>query len=253
MRLLQLFLAISMKNNILKFDSPLETANAVAEFILQKAIEKEELNQALNIGLSGGNTPKLLFEVLATRYKELIPWHLVRLFWVDERCVPIDHPESNYSMTYEALLRWVPIPTQNIFRMKGEVDPTTEATRYAKMLQKELPSISDFPQLDIILVGMGDDGHTASIFPNQMQLLRSIVSVSIGTHPHTGQQRITLTGKTLNTAKRLIFIITGDSKATVLRKIIHAEQDCEQFPAYHVHAIGGERFFFLDKAAAALL
>lgn len=242
-----------MKNTIHQFNSPLETANAVAEFILAKAIEKKRLNQELNIALSGGNTPKLLFEVLATHYKELIPWQHVRLFWVDERCVPPTHSESNYGMTKEALLKNVAIPTQNIFRMKGEVDAQTEAIRYAKLLQNELPSISDFPQLDIVLLGMGDDGHTASIFPHQMQLLTAKESVSIGTHPITDQQRITLTGKTINTAKHLICLITGGSKATVLRQIIHSEQGCEQFPAYHVHAINGERAFFLDNAAASAL
>lgn len=235
------------------YETPQETARAVAELILAKAKEKTKQSLPFNIALSGGSTPKLLFTLLANEYLNTIPWHFIRLFWVDERCVPPTHPESNFGMTYNSLLTHVPIHDSNIFRMQGEDNPIKEALRYQKMLEKELPLQDGFPIFDLVLLGMGDDGHTASIFPDNMELLQSDQAVAVGVHPVSGQERITLTGKTILEAKQVVFLITGSSKATVLRKIIKHEPQGEDYPAFYVANNAKSADFYLDRDAAALL
>ena len=235
------------------YETPQETARAVAELILAKAKEKTKQSLPFNIALSGGSTPKLLFTLLANEYLNTIPWHFLRLFWVDERCVSPTHPESNFGMTYDSLLTHVPIHDSNIFRMQGEGNPIKEALRYQKMLEKELPLQDGFPIFDLVLLGMGDDGHTASIFPDNMELLQLDQAVAVGVHPVSGQERITLTGKTILEAKQVVFLITGSSKATVLREIIKHEPQGEDYPAFYVAKNAKSADFYLDRDAAALL
>ena len=233
------------------FDSPEATARAVAEFMLLKANEKFKQSLPFNVALSGGNTPKLLFQILAEDFQDSMPWHIVRLFWVDERCVPPTHAESNFGMTYENLLKQVPIHEANIFRMTGETDPQKEATRYAAMLEAQLPLVNGLPKFDLVLLGMGDDGHTASIFPNNLNLLQYESTVAVAVHPASGQKRITLTGNIINAAASVVFLITGSSKSSVLRQIIKHKSGSEQYPASYIQS--GSVAFFLDKAAASEL
>jgi 6-phosphogluconolactonase len=239
-----------MNSNVFVYETPHDTARAVAELILAKAGEKIKQSLPLNIALSGGETPKLLFNLLASEYADSIPWHFVRLFWVDERCVPPTHADSNYGMTYEHLLKTLPIHDSNVFPIQGETDPYTEARRYQHVLETQLPSRNGHPKFDLILLGMGDDGHTASIFPNDLSLLYSVPSVAVATHPVTQQKRITLTGQLINEADRVVFLINGASKAPVLKQIIHHESDFESYPASYIHAQSSPALFYLDKEAA---
>ena len=242
-----------MNSNRHIFDSPEETARAVAELILVRAKDKNKQSLPFNVALSGGSTPKLLFTILSNEYADLIPWHFVRLFWVDERCVAPTHAESNFGMTYENLLKNVPIQDSNIFRMSGEVDPAQEARHYQAQLQAELPVRNDQPLFDLILLGMGDDGHTASIFPDNLSLLNSDYAVSVAVHPTSGQKRITLTGKVINQAEQVVFLITGSSKATILKQVIQRTKNFQKFPSSHIQSHSGPAEFYLDKAAAAEL
>jgi len=237
-------------NKLFIFETPDETARAVAEVILAKVKEKTKQSLPLNIAISGGNSPKLLFTLLAEKYAESIPWHFLRVFWVDERCVPPTHAESNFGMTYESLLTRVPISENNVFRMQGESNPQAEATRYQALLEKEVPVENLFPKFDLILLGMGEDGHTASIFPDDMSLLHSKMAVAVGVHPKSAQKRITLTGPTIQQAHQVIFLITGSSKSAILRQIIHREKSCEKYPAFHIANDSDSVVFYLDKAAA---
>ena len=242
-----------MRDSINIFESPEQTARAVAELILSKGKEINKLSLPFNIAISGGSTPKLLFTLLAAEYADSIPWHFIRLFWVDERCVPPTHAESNFGITYETLLKNVPIHETNIFRMQGEDDPQKEVSRYQALLEKELPIKNGFPQFDLVLLGMGDDGHTASIFPNDMHLLDSELAVAVGVHPVSGQKRITLTGTAIKHAKQVVFLITGESKTDILRQIIRKEPTSNLYPASYVHSISGDVDFYLDKFAAKFL
>jgi 6-phosphogluconolactonase len=242
-----------MDSNIHLFETPEATARAVAELILTNAKEKTKQSLPFNVALSGGSTPKLLFTILANEYADTIPWHFVRLFWVDERCVPPTHVDSNFGMTYESLLKNVPIHDSNIFRMLGEADPQKEAERYQTLLESQLPIKNRIPRFDLILLGMGDDGHTASIFPNNLSLLSSESMVAVSAHPVSGQQRITLTGNIINHAEKVVFLITGASKSNVLKHIIRRKHDFKHFPASYIHAHSVPADFYLDKAAAAEL
>ena len=239
-----------MNHSLNIFETTEDTARAVAELILAKAKEKNKQSHPFNIAISGGSTPKLLFTLLASEYVDSIPWHFVRLFWVDERCVSPTNVESNFGMTYQTLLKHVPLHEANTYRMQGEGDPQTEVNRYQALLEKELPMTNGYPQFDLVLLGMGDDGHTASIFPNDMSLLDTELAVAIGTHPTSGQKRITLTGPTILHAKQVVFLITGESKSGVLRQIIQNEPNSDLYPTSHIHSITGEVDYYLDKSAA---
>jgi len=239
-----------MNPNLHIFETTEETAHAVAEIILAKAKEKNKKSLPFNIALSGGSTPKLLFTMLVNEYADQMPWHILRLFWVDERCVPPTHAESNFGMTYNSLLKHVSIHDYNIFRMLGEADPEKEAKRYEGLLDTQLVKKNGIPQFDLILLGMGDDGHTASIFPDNMGLLHAEQTVAVAVHPTSGQKRITLTGAVINHAEQIIFLITGLAKSTVLRQIFKREPDFKNYPASYIHSHCGAAAFYLDKAAA---
>ncbi|HEY6915084.1 MAG TPA: 6-phosphogluconolactonase [Paludibacter sp.] len=239
-----------MNPNLHIFETTEETAHAVAEVILVKAKEKNKKSLPFNIALSGGSTPKLLFTLLVNEYADQMPWHILRLFWVDERCVPPTHAESNFGMTYNSLLKHVPIHDYNIFRMLGEDDSEKEAQRYEGLLDAQLVKKNGIPQFDLILLGMGDDGHTASIFPDNMGLLHAEQTVAVAVHPTSGQKRITLTGNVINHAEQVIFLVTGLAKSTVLRQIFKREPDFKNYPASYIHSQCGAASFYLDKAAA---
>lgn len=241
-----------MLTNLQIFDDPRETSRAVAE-LLKENVDNTPDNEFYNIAVSGGSTPRLLFELLGEEYELNINWKKVRLFWVDERCVEPTSPESNYGMTYDSFLQRTFIPGENIFRMRGEEIPEFEAERYQKLLRKELPAKGGYPVFDLILLGMGDDGHTASIFPNDLSLLNSDLTIAVNTNPYTKQKRLTLTGKTINNAKQIVFLITGDNKAAILKEIIRKEKAAEKYPASHIGRELKAVDFYIDKAAASLL
>jgi 6-phosphogluconolactonase len=236
------------------FDDAAAVARGVADLIAEKALQSKLSGQKCSIAVSGGSTPKALFELLAEEeYRTTIAWEAILLFWVDERCVPPAHAESNYGMTYDALLQYAFIPAENVFRMKGEEIPGNEALRYGKLLHQLLPARNSMPVFDLILLGMGDDGHTASIFPDQMHLLNSDKAVEVATHPVSGQKRITLTGPAINEARQLVFMITGQGKADIVATIVEKKEVAKKYPASYVHDTTGKTEFYMDKAAAAKL
>jgi 6-phosphogluconolactonase len=230
-----------------------QTKQAVAEAFAQYLAEQIEAAEAsFTIAFSGGSTPKALFDHLAEAYKEKIDWKKVKLFWGDERCVPPDHDDSNYKMTKEHLLDHIDIPEENIFRIKGEEPPVQESTRYGQVLIQELEVKYNIPQFDLIILGMGEDGHTASIFPNRMELLQHADPTAVAQHPESGQKRISLTGPVLNNAKNVCFLVTGESKAEKVKEILGKEGGYLQYPAAHVQPSEGELHWWLDEAAASL-
>jgi 6-phosphogluconolactonase len=179
-----------------------------------------------------------------------IDWSQVHFYWGDERCVPPTDAESNYGMTAELLLSKIEIPGENIHRIQGENDPEQEARRYGELLVKELQTYNGVPQFDLVILGMGDDGHTASIFPYQMHLWESAKNCEVAKHPGSGQKRITITGSVINTASVVAFLVTGAGKAPKVREIIQKEGDYKAYPASLVEPESGELYWFLDKDAA---
>ncbi len=241
-----------MQINLQIFENGAATSCAVAELIKEK-VKATPDGKFLNIAVSGGTTPRMLFELLGNEYEKAIDWKKVRLFWVDERCVEPTDSESNFGMTYDAFLQKTLLPGENIFRMKGEEIPEFEAERYRDLLRKELPARGGYPVFDLILLGMGNDGHTASIFPNDLSLIDSELSVAVNINPYTQQKRITLTGNTINNAAQIVFIITGENKSKILKEIVQSAPTATNYPATHIGNSKGKVDFFVDKTAASKL
>ncbi|NAS11689.1 6-phosphogluconolactonase [Poritiphilus flavus] len=206
-----------------------------------------------HIALSGGSTPKIVFDLLAEEYKDSINWSDVHLYWGDERCVPPDDDQSNYKMTVTHLLSKIEIPEDNIHRILGETEPEAEADRYGELLSNFLPEANELPQFDLVILGMGDDGHTASVFPHEIQLWDSEKNCEVAIHPESGQRRVTITGKLINNAREVAFLVTGGSKAEKVKAILHKEKDYEQYPAALVNPQSGKLYWFLDSEAAKLV
>jgi len=204
-----------------------------------------------HIALSGGSTPKIVFEELAANYANKINWTKVHLFWGDERCVPPDDNDSNFKMTKEYLLSRIDIPEGNIHRIKGENKPTYEATRYAELLFAGLRILRKVPHFDLVILGMGDDGHTASIFPHEIDLWHSKKYCVVAEHPESGQKRISITGQIINNAQEVVFLVTGKNKAEKVQEIINEEGDYKKYPATLVAPKSGNLLWFLDDAAAS--
>lgn len=209
---------------------------------------------SITLGLSGGSTPKFLFNYWSERHADDIDWGAIRFFWGDERCVPPTDDESNYKMTKEYLFDNLNVPDGNIFRILGETDPSMEAVRYSGVLTDQLETVDGVPSFDILMLGMGDDGHTASIFPYQMDLWDSNDICVVAAHPVSGQIRVSLSGKTINAAKHIAFLVTGVSKAEKVQEILeHREQAQAVYPAARVAPFNGKLTWFLDKYAAEKL
>lgn len=234
------------------FPEPETVAQEIAKLIISKVKQKEDLGKPFNLAISGGTTPNILFRMLAEEFKEQVAWDTVRIFWVDERCVPPTDKESNFGNAYNILFRHVPIPDENIFNVRGDNEPVVETLRYSDILKRELPGKNGFPLFDLVLLGMGDDGHTASIFPDNLDLIHASESVATATHPQSGQQRITLTGDVICNADQVAFVITGHSKAEILESILNEKGDFERFPAYYI-LTGCDAELYLDYEAAERL
>ncbi len=227
-----------------------DTKKEVAEAVVEKIKELSDSN-TISIALSGGSTPKLLFSIMAARYKESIKWQNIHFYWGDERCVPPNDDESNFKMTKINLFDNVDVPEYNIHRIAGENNPEGEADKYGEEINKNIEG-SPYPKFDLVILGMGTDGHTASIFPHQMSLLQSHSICEVATHPESGQKRITLTGRVINNAKNVFFLVTGADKKEKTAEVLLEKGNFKDYPAYHIQP-KGKLSWFLDKEAASLI
>jgi len=233
------------------FAKPKNIYNAIAKEII-KLIQNSN-QEIFDIALSGGNSPKGLFKKLSSKYADDIPWEKINFWWGDERCVDPDNDQSNYKMTRDYLFSQISVPEENIHRIRGEADPEEEAIRYANEMESTLNSKENTPVFDIIILGLGDDGHTASIFPDQFELLEDERSCAVAQHPITGQKRITVTGKVINNANQIFFLVTGEKKAMRIAEIMNDNEAAKLLPAYYISPKQGELIWFLDDEAAALI
>jgi 6-phosphogluconolactonase len=203
--------------------------------------------------LSGGSTPELLFALISENYAASVPWQYVHLFWGDERCVPPDSTESNFGMTLRKLLSQIDIPSGNIHRIKGEADPEKEASRYQEEILRYTRERDRLPLFDLVILGLGDDGHTASIFPGHMDLLNSDKICDVAFHPLTLQKRITITGRVINNADAVAFLVTGRKKEAVVEKMFKKDPLALNYPATYIVPLFGQLTWFIDKEAGRLL
>lgn len=207
---------------------------------------------SFSVALSGGATPEALFNLLAgPPYADKIPWDKVHLFWGDERCVPPDHPESNYNMAFRALVSKLNIPPENVHRMRGEAEPQAAATAYEDELLLHL-AISGKPGLDLIFLGLGSDGHTLSLFPGSPLLAQGGRLVAAGFVEAVRAYRISLTLTAVNNSDTAVFLVTGQPKAEILKKALEAGEGRRKYPATLIRP-RGRLVWLVDRAAARLL
>jgi len=216
------------------------------------AIESASIKERgwFTLALAGGSTPKALYQYLAK--SDGFQWDKWHIFFGDERTVPPDDTNSNYRMAYETLLSRVPIPENQVYRMPGELDPTVAAEQYEQVL-KVVFGADDFPQLDMILLGMGDDGHTASLFPQTPAIHETDKWVVAHYVEKLGTWRITLTPPVINNAHYVVFIVTGENKAERLNEVLNGDYQPDTLPSQIVKPIQGKLIWYVDEAAASHL
>lgn len=221
-------------------------------------IVKESLarEQYFFTALSGGNTPKLLFKILAgSPYKENINWDRIHFFWADERMVPPDDSESNFGEAKKIFFDRIPISLKNIHYIKGDSDPQQEVFRYASDIENYVKKDEQgFPRFDLIFLGMGEDGHTGSLFPGKKLNFTDDKNIcGLSEHPSNGHLRITLTKETINNSGKIIFLVTGESKAAVLSEILKNSVESKRFPAAQISSANGSIKWIIDKDAAKFI
>lgn len=232
-------------------------ARRAAQYFVEMVTEAADARGRARIAVSGGSTPKAAFQLLADphqRWRSAMPWDRLNLYWVDERTVPPDHPDSNYGMTRDAMLSHVPLPPDQIHRMEGELEPEVAAARYESTLRNTFRlEGAESPRFDLISLGMGPDGHTASLFPYTEAIHEMSRLVTANHVPQMDTWRITLTWPVINHARSVFFLIGGAEKAERVRDVFLGPRDPERLPSQLIWPSSGILTLFLDKAAAALL
>ncbi|ABN74394.1 6-phosphogluconolactonase [Actinobacillus pleuropneumoniae] len=226
-----------------------QSAQQAVEKIAQEFVLYSQLNRSVHISLSGGSTPKLLFKTLAQApFNSEIQWQNLHFWWGDDRMVLPTDPESNYGEVQKLLFDHIQIPQQNIHRIRGEEPVEQELARFSQELTACVPDLA----FDWIILGMGNDGHTASLFPHQTDFNDPNVAV-IAKHPESGQIRISKTAKLLEQAKRITYLVTGAAKAEILKEIRETEAEKLPYPVARIKARNGVTEWYLDREAAKLL
>jgi 6-phosphogluconolactonase len=241
----------------------LASAKAAAEFAAARFAEAARDAIAARgrfvVALAGGSTPRLLYTTLATGTVPEIDWGSVIVIWGDERCVPADHPASNYRMAREALLSHVSVEEGNIHRIRGESDPVAAAGAYESGLRELLdttagpPSTSSGRRIDLALLGLGSDGHAASLFPGAVEAHESVRWVEATTAPSEPSQRVTLTPIVLNAAAEVMFVVTGVEKAAILARVLEGRRVPHELPAQLIQPTEGKMQWVVDAAAASAM
>ena len=233
-----------------------ELAQAAAEEITRSIEEAVASRGRFTIALSGGSTPKPVYRLLAEEpYLSRIAWDRVHVFWVDERHVPPDHPDSNFGMAHGALLSRVPIPTDNVHRIRSEKpDAERAAEEYGWALRSAFDlDEGQWPRFDLVLLGLGADGHTASLFPGSDAIRERSRLVIAPWVSSLGAYRITLTLPVLNRAAAALFLVSGEEKAEALRTVVDGDYQPDRFPAQAVRPEEGRLLWLVDRAAARWL
>lgn len=206
------------------------------------------------VALSGGSTPRALFELLAApENAQHIGWSKVHVFWGDERTVPPDHVDSNYRMAKAALLDHVALPSSNVHRISGELEPALAAAEYEQTLRSYFATRAGKTRFDLILLGMGEDGHTASLFPDTEALDETERLVAANYVPELSTWRVTLTAPVINDAAHVAFLISGAGKAHILKRVLYGPRQPRVLPSQLIQPVDGELVWLVDKAAASQL
>jgi len=231
-------------------------AHAAAEHLVTVAVSSIDDRGSFSVALSGGSTPRPAYEHLATmELASQLDWSHIHVFWGDERCVAAHHPDSNYGMARQALLDHIPIPTRNVHRILGELAPAEAASRYEETLRQFFsPEHEGEPvTFDLVLLGMGTDGHTASLFPRSELLAEKSRWVASDQVDQTKGWRVTLTPPAINAARHATFLVSGRAKAKTVQQVIMGPRQSRLLPAQIVSPKSGNLTWLMDSAAASLL
>lgn len=246
-----------IRPRIERFQGPEQLSRAAAEQFVRLARENIALGGKFTVALSGGSTPHRLYQLLAEPfYQREVDWNRVECFWGDERTVPPDHPDSNFNLVYHTLLEKLPCPEKRIHRFKVEIKDRQKAARdYQEEIARlfGVPEYGEPPALDLILLGLGVDGHTASLFPYTEAVRETRRWVTCHYVPALKTDRFTLTAPILNRGKTVLFLVSGQDKANALQTVLNGPTDPEQFPAQLIHPIEGQLIWMVDEAAASQL
>jgi len=237
--------------NILISPSSKHLAETVAQHFLWLGNEAIQKSGRFVVALAGGSTPKLAYKILSTpEYAKRINWRLVHIFWGDERCVPPNHHDSNFCMAKESLLEFVPVPPGNIHRMRGELEPSKAAVEYETNMRR---FFANNPYFDLVLLGMGTDGHTASLFPGTDAVHEKIRWVAAHYVEKLSSWRITLTPPIINMSQNIHFVVSGEGKARPLQRVLQGQYQPDLLPSQMVAPSEGTLTWLIDKTAADML
>jgi 6-phosphogluconolactonase len=241
------------KGELVLCESANELGRKAAEFLADAAEAAVRLGGTFFIALSGGSTPEPMYDALAgLEFRNRVPWDRSEYFWSDERCVPPWHPESNYGLAERALLSKAPIPRERIHRMRGEVEPERAAAEYETELRRVFRVAAPaFPRFDLLLLGLGEDGHTASLFAGSPALDETTRLASTNYVKRLNEYRLTLTLPVINAARNVVFLVSGSKKAAALRQVMRGGGT--PVPAERVQPNNGKLIWFVDEAAASAL
>lgn len=233
-------------------ESSNDLSRAAAELFVDEARKSVAARGLFAVSLAGGNTPKPAYELLASaEFGPRVDWPKVHVFWGDERCVPPDHPKSNYRMTREALLEHVPLPAANIHRIRGELAPPAAATDCEADLRQFFPDGKT--RFDLILLGLGDNAHTASLWPGTSVVSETKRLAAEVYVPEQDLWRVTLTAPALNAGRVVAFLVAGADKAAAVREVQRGPRDVSRYPAQLIQPNHGDVIWLLDRPAAALV
>jgi 6-phosphogluconolactonase len=246
---------VSAAVDLRRLTTPQDLFQAAAEEVIRVASNAVAQRDRFTIALSGGSTPKNLYTLIAANAGASLPWEKVFFFWGDERHVPLDDPDSNYRMAKESLLSKLPVPPANIFPVPaGNPDAEAVAEAYEQTLKNFFALKPDeLPRFDLILLGMGPDGHTASLFPETPALQEKSRLVVANWVEKLKTSRITFTLPLLNAARCVVFLVSGADKAAVLREVLEGDAPAEKYPSKLVRPSNGKLIWFVDRAAASQL
>jgi 6-phosphogluconolactonase len=234
------------------FNDTAELSRSAAELFVQTAREAVQQHGRFTVALTGGSSPVQLYRLLAqSPYREQVPWEQTYIFWGDERWVPLTDERSNAKMALDTFLRQVPVPEGQIYPMWGEGEPEEFAHYYEQLLQKHFHQ--QLPRFDLILLGMGDDGHTASLFPGTEVLRETSRWVRAYYLTPQSMYRITLTAPLINQAQKIVFLTFGANKAPALYEVLEGNRNPEQYPSQLIQPQQGEVHWLVDEAAASRL
>jgi 6-phosphogluconolactonase len=242
-----------MKSDIRIFRDLEGLSRHAAELFLEQAARAIQDRGRCLVALNGGSTPTRLFQLLASDCRDKVDWSRVHAFWGDERCVPPDDPGSNFGQAKGILLKSVAIPESNVHRVQGELDPSLAAANYAQTLKSFAEDLLEFPHLDLVYLGMGEDGHTAALFPGSpVEVTEAVIPITAN-YQDRPANRVTLTPLIFNQARMIVFMATGEKKANTLAEVLGDRYNPELYPAQRIDPKDGQLIWLVDEHAASKL